>query len=89
MILIVYCFENINTYVGDEPTQQDEEMDEVVEHPIGHIPAMPQRLDLMFWIELEDCICHMFTTEDCDWNMLERSRKSQICLIYGAYFLVT
>jgi hypothetical protein len=31
MIIIIYCFADIDTYVGDEPPQHDEEMEEAVE----------------------------------------------------------
>ena len=61
MILIVYNFANIDTYVGDDPPQQDDEMDDVVEQPIAHGLVMPQRSDLRFWTKLVDCICYLFT----------------------------
>ena len=63
MILIVYYSIDINTYVGDEPTQQHEEMDELVEKPITHKLVMPQRSNIKFQTKLEDHICHMFTVK--------------------------
>ena len=63
MILIVYYFGDICTCIGDEPPQQDDEIDEVVEQPITHRPVMPEKSDLRFQTELTDRICHIFTTE--------------------------
>jgi hypothetical protein len=41
MIIIVYCFVRIDTYVGEEPPQYNEEIDETTkQHPI-HRPDMP------------------------------------------------
>ena len=63
-IVILYGFVDIETYVGDEPPQQDEEMEEeVVEVPIGHGPIISCRLDCRVCIELADHICALFAKE--------------------------
>ena len=53
------------TYVGDEPPQPDEEMEEeVVKQPTGvQRPVMPYRLDRSARIELADNICSLFARE--------------------------
>ena len=63
LIIIVYCFVDINTYVGDEPPQQDERLEEeVFQHPIGvWRPAMPRRLDRRVCIELASHMCALFS----------------------------
>ena len=65
MIIIVYCFVYIDTYVGNEPPQQDDQMEEeVVQQPVGvQRPGMPCRQDHSVHIELEDHICALFARE--------------------------
>ena len=77
MILIVYYFSDIGTYVGDEPPQQDDKMDEVVEDPIAHRPFMPQRSNLEFWIKLANHICHLFTTKGV-WSTYAREIMQEL-----------
>ena len=33
LIIIIYCFAYIGTYVGDEPPQQDDDMEEAKDQP--------------------------------------------------------
>jgi hypothetical protein len=45
LLIIIFCFTNIGTYVGDEPPQQDEEIEEAKEKPTIHRPHMPCNQD--------------------------------------------
>ena len=64
LIIVVYCFIDINTYVEDEPPQQDEEMEEeVVEQLIGKRFVMPCRPNQRVQIKLENRICALFPRE--------------------------
>ena len=66
IIFIVYCFVDIDTYDQDESPQQDEEMEkDAGEQPAAiSRPIMPCRTDRRVHIELEDCICALFSKED-------------------------
>jgi hypothetical protein len=57
LVFIIYCFANIGTYVGNEPPQQDEEMEEENEKHTIHRAHMPRRKDRRVWIEMVDHLC--------------------------------
>jgi hypothetical protein len=64
LIIIIYCFVDIGTYVGDEPTQcEDKVMEKVEDHPpVVQIPHMPRMPDMRVRLEVADELCHVMTS---------------------------
>ena len=63
LIIIVYFFADIDTYVRDDPLQQDEKMEEVAKQLVGHRPIIPHRPNHRVHTKLKDRLCDLFVRE--------------------------